>query len=49
MKSDWLTGILFASILAAFILYFLLATQEGMHAAIQIARYGILCFPSRFC
>ncbi|MDP1586720.1 MAG: glycosyltransferase family 39 protein, partial [Prosthecobacter sp.] len=38
-------GLLFLSIWAAFFLLLIFATQDGMHAAIQIARYNIILLP----
>lgn len=45
LKKEVRIGILFASVWAAFFLLLFFATQDGMHAGIQIARYDIVLFP----
>jgi hypothetical protein len=48
MHCDLAFGIIAISIWAAFFTYVSFSTQDGMHAAIQIARYGITLFPLAF-
>jgi hypothetical protein len=48
LRDDLLCGMVFLSIMAALFLYLQLATQDGMHAPIQIARYSITFFPVCF-
>ena len=45
IRRDFRIGLVFLSAWAAFGLLLLFGTQEGMHAAIQIARYDIVMFP----
>jgi hypothetical protein len=45
VRREFRIGLLFLSAWAAFFLLLLFATQDGMHAAIQIARYNIVLFP----
>lgn len=45
IQKEFPVGLLFASVWAAFCLLLMFATQEGMQAAIQIARYDIVLFP----
>ncbi len=42
---DFRGGLLWASVWGAFFLLLIFATQDGMHAGIQIARYNIVLFP----
>jgi hypothetical protein len=48
LRREFRTGVLFLSIWAAFFLLLAVATQDGIHAGIQIARYNILLFPLSF-
>lgn len=45
VRDDRTIGVMFTAIWLVFLCYLKLATQEGMHAAIQIARYSIIMFP----
>ncbi|HAL93120.1 MAG TPA: hypothetical protein DCM68_08880 [Verrucomicrobia bacterium] len=45
LKKEFRIGLLFLSAWAAFFLLLAFATQDGMHAGIQIARYNIVLFP----
>ena len=45
LKKEWRIGLPLLSIWVAFFLLMIVATQDGMHAAIQIARYNIILFP----
>lgn len=44
-RKDFRIGVLFAAAWAAFGLLLAITTQDGMHAAIQLARYGMVLFP----
>ncbi|MGO8930197.1 MAG: hypothetical protein ACLQU3_25285 [Limisphaerales bacterium] len=48
LRSDTVFGILALAIIVVFFAFVALSTQRGMHAAIQIARYGITLFPLSF-
>ncbi|MGD9612296.1 MAG: glycosyltransferase family 39 protein [Kiritimatiellia bacterium] len=45
LGKEFRVGILWGSVWAAFSLLLIFATQDGMHAGIQIARYNIVLFP----
>jgi len=45
LARDFRVGILWVSVWTAFLLLLIFATQDGMHAGIQIARYNIVLFP----
>jgi hypothetical protein len=45
LARDFRVGILWVSVWAAFFLLLAVATQDGIHAGIQIARYTIVLFP----
>ena len=45
IRKEFRIGLLWASSWAAFFLLLVFATQDGMHAGIQIARYNIVLFP----
>ena len=44
-RKDLSIGALFAAAWVAYFGWLAIATQDGMHAAIQLARYGIILFP----
>lgn len=44
-RKDFRIGALFAAAWAAFFVLLAVATQDGMHAAIQLARYDVVLFP----
>lgn len=44
-RKDFRIGVLFAAAWVAFFGLLAITTQDGMHAAIQLARYGIILFP----
>ena len=46
MQRDFGIGLVWTAIFSAFCLFVVFASQEGMHAAIQIARYNILLLPT---
>lgn len=46
LQKEFRVGLLWVSVWAAFFLLLIFATQDGMHAAIQIARYNIVLFPT---
>ncbi len=45
LEKEFRIGLLFLSTWAMFFALLMFATQDGMHAAIQLARYNILLFP----
>lgn len=45
LRREFRVGLLFLSVWAAFGLFLIFGTQEGMQAAIQVARYNIVLFP----
>ncbi len=45
LRREFRIGLLFLSAWAAFLLLLVFGTQDGMHAAIQVARYNIVLFP----
>lgn len=46
LKREFRVGVLFAAAGAAFALLLAFGTQDGMHAAIQLARYNLVLFPA---
>ncbi len=45
LRKEFRVGLLFLSVWVSFSLFLVFATQTGMHAAIQVARYNIILFP----